>query len=155
MRLDGLDLSRVTTLRFWGVRKVVPTARACPCPTQCPRPTFAEHLKRINRCNDTNDCSTTTVPYGQYLQSINDQNDLAARWAAINRTGSSESGRRDATRPPAAPINDLAAPPTPAASVPRLGDVPPTSIAAKVVTIEVAYQLRNLLSRGAIIDLVA
>lgn len=122
----------------------------CPPRPQC-RPMFAEHLRDLNaRARETRRASLGPIPFAEHLRAANRQADLAARLAGhqIRPIETSPPGR-------SANIADstVAALSVSTAELPRLRDIPSSVRPAVVERIEVAYSVRNLLSRGAIIDL--
>lgn len=100
-------------------------------------PTFGEHLRRSNAA------SPRLPTYGEYLRRINDEI------------------RVEACRPCLTPMQLEAAPPvpgpTPAPSLPKLEDVSGPVGAERLPgaePIRAAYSVRNVLSRGSLIDLI-
>lgn len=125
----------------WCTRPLAPCC-GLPC-----RPTYAESLAATNcavRCLDRVDLGP--IPFSTYLRATNAADRLAAEQA---RSGLPLPAPSAAPRPatPVAP-RDAALP-----GLPRLGDVSPVRVEETVRHVEVAYQVRNLLSRGALIDL--
>jgi hypothetical protein len=127
------------------------------------RRTFAQSLRASNLDIEwSRELAGNDLPYAQYLKSLNDQDDLAARvqgqtWGGGGAgTGQDlcRSGpqRRD-ERALIGAGDSRAECPSLSNAPPRLGDAPsPRDVAAHEV-IQVAYGVRNLLNRGSIIDL--
>jgi len=119
-------------------------------------PSFADHLRRENlRAQRDAKQRITPIPFAVYLRRINDEDDAARRVLVPAQGPAAPSLNTEGahTSPPRA--CQPAAPPAPGPSVPRLGDVPRTPETELRRLVEVTYQVRSLLSRGAMIDLTA
>ena len=120
------------------------------------RPTFAENLRQVNRVVDRFEASSTIAPFAVYLKRVNDENDLEARRASAAQTPAAKqmhlSGSGDGAEVEAGKLTITGE--SPALGLPRLGDLPPVAEVVRQTILRETYQVRNLLSRGAVIDLV-
>ena len=128
---------------------ISPVAPACGAGDRCSR-TFAQHLRAANRGAESKS-SSGILPYAKYLKNLNDQDDLASR----SRVGTGTARPRLATYQPTRPgqIDPSADSADGLPMLPRTGETLPVRELVIRETIEAAYSVRNLLSRGAIIDL--
>jgi hypothetical protein len=118
------------------------------------RETFAQMLRRANEEADRASSRTDgPVPFAQHLWAINRRDDpnkpVLVRGVPAIAPTLHPAGTLLAARNRGEPVSA----PVAAPSVPRLGDVPGSSRVVVHEAILVAYSVRNLLSRGAIIDL--
>lgn len=126
------------------------SADRCPARPQCPS-TFAERLRDLNaRACEARRTAEGPIRFAEHLRADNRQADRATRLAGhqIRPNEACPPGRSANIADPAVAVLS-----TSRAELPRLGDVPVSVRPAVVERIEVAYSVRNLLSRGAIIDL--
>ena len=116
------------------------------------RPTFAENLRQANRAADRFEPSPAIAPFAIYLRRVNDENDLEVRRAGGSHgrfpigSGKGMGGERLGLENGRGVEN-------PAGGVARLGDVPHAGEVVRQTILRETYQVRHLLSRGAIIDL--
>lgn len=121
----------------------------CPARGEA-RETYAAYLRGLNTAADrVARREAGPVPFASHLRSINEME--AAAWRARTLEVAGVPGAGMYAKP--APVGDRVPEPVGRASLPRLGDVTPTKDVAIHEVIQRAYGARNLLSRGAVIDL--
>jgi hypothetical protein len=113
--------------------------------------TYAAYLRGLNdQADRVARREGGPVRYPEHLKAINDARDVARR-DGVSLTA---AGRGLLSRFASSVPSNVPQEPVVRSSLPHLGDVTPTKEVAVHEVIQQAYGVRNLLSRGAVIDLV-